>query len=307
MSSNIQYKYFYKTVANLLKKYKRDDILFRTNSSLGHPNKEIESIHLTESKLSKTDKLALEVMINFMGIQCSTSQLPSYILEKLALSDDGGDGWSLLFDFFNNYITWIFYDVVSMNNYAKSFNNNLDDNISSILLSFLGIKNKEIAKTYLPFAPLIANLRRPKKQVERILQTTFNLKDRLTIIENLPHHIPIISSQQNYLGIKNCQLGKNFMTGKSVCSYQTKIGILIDNLEYDEALNFFPTGSKFKTLKNSISFLTNNEFAIDLYLKIKYKPKMALKLGKNGVRLGWGSTLGKSQNSSYIMQIPLSE
>ena len=105
MSSNIQYKYFYKTVANLLKKYKRDDILFRTNSSLGHPNKEIESIQLTESKLSKTDKLALEVMINFMGIQGSTSQLPSYILEKLALSDDGGDGWSLLFDFFNSAST----------------------------------------------------------------------------------------------------------------------------------------------------------------------------------------------------------
>ena len=60
-------------------------------------------------------------------------------------------------------------------------------------------------------------------------------------------------------------------------------------------------------LKSSIAFLTNNEFAIDLYIKIKYKPKMALKLGKNGVRLGWGSTLGKSKYSSYIMQIPLNE
>ena len=152
-------------------------------------------------------------MINFLGIQGSSSQLPSYILEKLALNDDGGDGWSLLFDFFNNYITWIFYDVVSMGSYAKSFNYNLDDNISNILLSFLGIKNKDTAKTYLPFAPLIVNLRRPKKQIERILQITFNLKDRLTIIENLPHHIPVISSQQNYLGIKNCQLGKNFIIG----------------------------------------------------------------------------------------------
>ena len=307
MNSNLQYKYFYKTVKNLLKKYQRDEILFRTNSSLGHPNREIENITIIGKKQEETEKLALEVMINFLGIQGSSSQLPSYILEKLALNDDGGDGWSLLFDFFNNYITWIFYDVVSMGSYAKSFNYNLDDNISNILLSFLGIKNKDIAKTYLPFAPLIVNLSRPKKQIERILQTTFNLKDRLTIIENLPHQIPIITSQQNYLGIKNCQLGKNFITGKCVCSYQTKIGILIDNLEYDEALNFFPTGSKFKMLKSSIAFLTNNEFAIDLYLKIKYKPKMALKLGKNGVRLGWGSTLGKSQNSSYIMQIPLNE
>ena len=217
MSSNLQYKYFYKTVKNLLKNYQRDDILFRTNSSLGHPNKEIESITTIDRKQQGAEKLTLEVMINFLGIQGSSSQLPSYILEKLALNDDGGDGWSLLFDFFNNYITWIFYDVVSMGSYAKSFNYNLDDNISNILLSFLGIKNKDTAKTYLPFAPLIVNLRRPKKQIERILQITFNLKDRLTIIENLPHHIPVISSQQNYLGIKNCQLGKNFIIGKSVC------------------------------------------------------------------------------------------
>ena len=42
--SNMQYKYFYKTIKNLLKEYKKDEILFRANSSLGHPNKEIESI-----------------------------------------------------------------------------------------------------------------------------------------------------------------------------------------------------------------------------------------------------------------------
>lgn len=305
--SSFNHKYFYKTVKNLLKKYNREDILFRTNSSLGYPGKEIEKITLSDMNGSSTDKLALEVMVNFLGLQGSGSQLPSYILEKLALNDDGSDGWSLLFDFFNNYIIWLFYDVISMSSYAKSFNSDLDDNISKILMSFLGIKNKEITKTYLPFAPLIANLRRPKKQIERILQTTFNLKDRLSIIENLPHHIPVISSQQNYLGKINCQLGVNFIAGKSVCSYQTKIGILIDNLDYDEALNFFPTGSKFAVLKKSIAFLTNDEFAIDLYLKIKYKPKMALRLGKSGVRLGWGSTLGQSKSSSYVMQIPLSE
>lgn len=304
--SNMQYKYFYKTIKNLLKEYKKDEILFRANSSLGHPNKEIESItDYNTNEIHK--KLSLEIMINFLGIQGASSQLPSYMLEKLSANNDGGDGWSLLFDFFNNYITWIFYDVVSMNSYAKSFDINFNDKISAILLSFLGIKNKDIAKTYLPFAPLIVNLRRPKKQIERILQTTFNLQERLTIIENLPHQIPINSSQQNYLGIKNCQLGNNFITGKAVFSYQTKIGILIENLDYDEALNFFPTGSKFKVLKKSIAFLTNDEFAIDLYLKINYKPKMALKLGKSGVRLGWGSTLGKSKNSSYMMVIPLSE
>lgn len=60
MSSNLQYKYFYKTVKNLLKNYQRDDILFRTNSSLGHPNKEIESITTIDRKQQGAENLLLK-------------------------------------------------------------------------------------------------------------------------------------------------------------------------------------------------------------------------------------------------------
>ena len=74
--SNLQHKYFYKTIKNLLKEYKKDEILFRTNSSLGHPNREIESItNYNTNEIHK--KLSLELMVNFLGIQGASSQLPS--------------------------------------------------------------------------------------------------------------------------------------------------------------------------------------------------------------------------------------
>ncbi len=76
--SNLQHKYFYKTIKNLLKEYKKDEILFRTNSSLGHPNREIESItNYNTNEVHK--KLSLEIIVNFLGIQGGSSQLPKEV------------------------------------------------------------------------------------------------------------------------------------------------------------------------------------------------------------------------------------
>ena len=95
MSSNLQYKYFYKTVKNLLKNYQRDDILFRTNSSLGHPNKEIESITTIDRKQQGAEKLTLEVNTPSHE-QCVVSHLERNmsrdLLEKIRNSNENLSG-----------------------------------------------------------------------------------------------------------------------------------------------------------------------------------------------------------------------
>lgn len=304
---NLGKRSFYKMIKTLLQESERSRIFLRSNTSLGYPNREIEVLRRNEfmDKNLAHDTFSNEVEVNFMGLQGSCSQLPGYILDKLAKNNDGNEGWSLLLDFFNNYILWLFYDIVSIRNFARSFQADFDDKISGILLSLLGISDKKIAQTYLSFAPLIANLRRPKKQIERVLQITLNLHDRLSIIENVPHQIPINSGQKNYLGVKNSKLGSSFIVGDKVISYQTKIGILIEKIHYREATSFFPTGAKFKLLKESVTFLTNNEFTIDLYLKIDRSEEMVLKTSKNGVKLGWGSALGQSSGAPYLMTLSL--
>lgn len=284
---------FFTCIQELLKKYKRERIFLRVNSSLGFPNREIERVVESEDWC--------EVFVNFMGLQGSSSDLPSYILDLLSKNNDGDEGWSLYFDFFNNHILWLFYDVVSQKNYAKAIRTDFEDRISKILFALLGFRGQnKSAKTYLRFAPLIVNSVRSKRYIENILQEAFELQDRLKIIENIPHRTPIAVNQRNKLGKVNSRLGVNFMLGKTSLTYQTKIGILIENLQYQEALEFFPIGRKHNILKEIIEFLTKNEFAVDLYLKIKFSHKMIFKLGE-GVKLGWGSTLGEKKGDSLIV------
>lgn len=292
---------FHKLLYKLLKKYDKKDIFLRTNKSLKHPHKEIE--YLKEDK-----EFLIEIMVNFMGLQGNTSQLPSYMLDKLSRNEDGGSGWTLLFDFFNHYILWLFFESANLKNYSRSFNKDFSDSISKILFSILGINDKKIAKSYLPFAPLLLSSNRPKYYVEKVLQSNFNLHNKLYIIENLPHQILISPSQKNKLSLKNNIVGKNFILGSKFLSYQSKIGIYIKDIDYLMAIEYLPNQNKHKELKESILFLTNHQFCIDLYLKINHSKKMNFILGVKGIaKLGWGLELGDSKRKYHLMCIKMYE
>lgn len=295
---------FYKLLSALVKEHKKKDIFLRTNKSLKHPNREIKEVSFFQNE----QEIALELIVNFMGLHGVSSQLPSYMLDTLSRNEDENKGWSLFFDFFNNYLLWIFFETVSVKNYPRSFNRNFSDAISKILFNILGINDEDIAKKYLSFAPLLLSLRRPKIHIEKVLQSNFNLHNKLSIIENLPHQIFIATSQKNKLGIKNHILGKNVILGDKFLSYQNKIAIFIQNIEYQEAIEYLPNASKHKELKESIMFLTNNEFCVDLYLKINYSHKMSFILGDTSTaKLGWAKILGKTEKKHIIMYIKLYE
>ncbi|MCD8213197.1 MAG: type VI secretion system baseplate subunit TssG [Campylobacter sp.] len=291
---------FYKLIKKILSSHDKKNIVLKNSTNLGHPTKEIEYVKLDKSQ----KEFFIEIMVNFMGLYGNSSQLPSYMLDKFSRSDN--DGWKLFFDFFNNYILWIFFESVCMQNYPKSFKSDFSDRISMILFNILGIKDKDTAKTYLPFAPLLLSLRRPKHQIQKVLEYNFNLKDKLRIIENVPHQITIAPKQRNCLGDFNNVLGRNFILGEKASTYQNKIAIYIKDIGYDEAVKYFPSGQKYNKLKESIIFLTNNEFAVDLYISINYSSKMNLALGDiSHSKLGYGSIISKKSKNSYLMSFKL--
>ncbi|WXG21262.1 type VI secretion system baseplate subunit TssG [Campylobacter concisus] len=105
-----------------------------------------------------------------MGLLGSGSHLTSYILEKISKTND--NSYELFFDFFDNYLLWLFFDSISLKNYARSFEDELDDKISKILLDMLNIKEKQLAKKFLPFSPLAVSQRRPKKRLNLRFRAT---------------------------------------------------------------------------------------------------------------------------------------
>ena len=295
---------FHKLLKKLLKTYDKKDIFLRSNKELKHPNKDIEKVCFNEDEKS----FLVQIIVNFMGLQGSSSQLPNYMLDKLSRKEDEGMGWSLFFDFFNHYILWLFYEIISIKGYSRSFSPDFSDPISKILFAMLGINDKKIAKQYLPFAPLLLSLRRPKAYIERVLQANFNLNGKLSIIEYVPHKISISKNQQNALGIKNQILGKNLILGTSFLSHQSKIAIYIKDLSYTQALEYLPNEAKFMELKESIVFLTNDEFCVDLYLRVNISSKMRFILGDKGqAKLGWGLILGKPKKDYYLIKTKLYE
>lgn len=296
MSEALSQASFFKLVKNSLKDHDRKDIFLKNSPSFAYPIKELESLNEEE---------VVKIIVNFMGLLGSGSHLTSYILEKISKSND--NNFELFFDFFDNYLLWLFFDSISLKNYARSFEKGLDDKISKILLNILNINSKKLANKFLPFSPLIVSQRRPKSEVEFALQYHFGLKDKLFVLQNLPNQIFIAPSNLNSLGVKNRTLGKNFILGKKLFEKQTKIAIYINGIEYEEAVKFFPKKENYERLQESLAFLTNNEFVADLYIKINYSPKMQLRLGKKGSysKIGFGARLQNNKEMSNFVKFRL--
>ena len=287
-----------------------------TTNNTKHTQKSLES-NPTQALLSHTQTPSedsqkfIEVMTYFFVLLGNQSPLPNYILDKFANNQDDNEGFSLFFDFFNNHFLWLLYESATLRNYPRSFSQTLDDRISQIVLALLGLHDIHLAKEYLPFAPLVLSLRRPKPYIERVLQYNLKLTSKVEIIENIPQQIPILPSQKNILGQCNNTLSKHFVLGSTSLSYQNKICIALHNVSYYEALLFLPTQTKYNKLKESIIFLINNTLSVDVSLHTKYHKKMHLVLGdKTCARLGCsilGDMAHTQPQSHYIWLIPLCE
>ncbi|AAP76841.1 type VI secretion system baseplate subunit TssG [Helicobacter hepaticus] len=313
---------FYRLIKMLLVSLNREQIFLRSARSLGHAYKEVDILQyhgmadleskdmlpLEASSVKAMEKLPqnisskmhtesfVEVFSYFFGLLGQSSPLPYYMLDNFAKNEDDGEGFSLFFDFFNNYLLWLFYDSISLRGYHRSFETDFSDRISFVLLKLLGFSDTTSAKAYLPFAPLILSLRRPKAYIEKILAHNFHLHDRISIVENIPQAIRINKNQQNSLGFKNVTLGKSFLLGSTIYSYQNKILLRIKDLHYQEALDYFPHHKQHNKLRESVIFLTNNEFAIDVRLDMQYNPKMDFRLGDIArATLGFGLLLNKKK------------
>lgn len=296
---------FYKLVKSLLEQYDKKQIFLRSSKHLGHAYKEVELI--TQPNTSNQDSQEIvEVMTYFFGLLGHSSPLPDYILDKFAKNEDDGAGFSLFFDFFNNHLLWLLYESATLRSYPRSFSHTLDDRISTILLKLLGLHNKDLAQEYLHFSPLILSMRKPKAYVEKVLQYNFHLHNKISIIENIPQQIPIDTTQKNALGAKNNKLGSHFVLGSTTFSFQNKILIHIRDIPYQEALNYLPQQAKYNKLKESVAFLTSNEFGADLALDILFNEKMHFVLGDSScAQLGRGKILGRVTKPHHMMKMKL--
>ena len=106
MNKELNQASFFKLVKNCLKHQDRRDIFLKNSPSFAYPINELES-------LNKED--IVKIVVNFMGLLGSGSHLTSYILEKISKSSD--NNFEKFFDFFDNYLLWLFFDSISLKNY----------------------------------------------------------------------------------------------------------------------------------------------------------------------------------------------
>jgi type VI secretion system protein ImpH len=311
-------------------------VRFKANLSSAFPSGDIADY---EPPLEPGDRARLTV--NFLGLVGAFGPLPTPIAELVAnrrrARDAEAEASSDFLDIFNHRLVSLMMRVRRSHRLALQSGAPDETIFASILFALLGLGTKGLRQT----------ARGSDRMMDRgLLHLAGLLNQRPTslhVIERAVGHylgIPVDSvpfqgawlalpeDQTMVLGRRgrNNRLGAGSLVGRRVWSQTCGIKLVLGPLTLDEFDRLLPTGDAHDPLKRLLGFMLGGQTHVDLELRLVTRelerwigakpagsgsasgPKAPLRLGSNGLRLGWNSWLlteSKVVGASFEARIAL--
>lgn len=290
----------------------KETIHFRANASIGFPLRDVES-------LSKNSAGQYVMMINFMGLSGSSSPLPGFYLDDMALkqAQEGGSATADFLNMFSHRWTQFIYHIWRKYRWHISFRNGGKDIISQRMLTLIGLGNPKIRERLnishcrlLPYIGTLAGNARSPKIICDLISHCFDLSE-VTLDNWQIRKIPIPQDQRNCLGVQGRDsdgvvtgksvLGKNFTLGARVIDRSGKFKLCINGLSQERYLSLMPGGDEYLSLTTFVSFLLRDQLAWDLQLGLAPGEAHGMRLGdKKQSQLGRSCFIGKPPLKPFI-------
>lgn len=292
----------------------RDLCRFRVNPSLAFPPADIESL---EFAATHNGVPRIDLMLNLMGLHGADSPLPAYFTEHIAQYSDEADPDPLrdFLDIFNHRVILHLHSIWGKYRYYARYQQNALDILSQRFYGFIGagVKETRMAKEIqwprlMAYMGLIAMNGDAEGALENILRHYFAHQET-KIIPCIRRWVPVPAGQQTILGVQNCILGENFITGDEVLDHSGKFRICIENLSWEDFLSFLPCHTKFDELTSVVSFVLKSRLSFDVELKLKPGEIRPWILGDdtNGTLLGWSTWSSTDAEGSVILETDFGE
>lgn len=259
------------------------------------------------------------IPVYFMGLYGSQAPTPIYLTELINFSD--AESVSDLVDFldiFNHRLVSLYYRAGTKYRYPLRFEPGGEDEISTWLLSFVGLGSPVVnplagvpADRLLRYVGLLSLRTRPGAALERVLSDWF---DRLPVgVEELIlRWVDIPPEQRNRLGSPgaNNRLGEDLCVGERLRDLSGKIRIRIGPVGWEEFLRLLPDGEKLRDFSSLARLFVFDSKDYDFKIRILGGeiPEMRLGCDDSAPRLGWTSWLltapGLETNPEVVFEKP---
>lgn len=251
-----------------------------------------DDMTFNSSELSRVsmDKEAGRVIIsiNFLGLLGSSSIFPEY---QYHIDLDDNAEKSVLSDFFNIFHQSIIAMFVKANDFSNMAiydeRGELKHNgLARLLIGLSGVSKKienkndeQVHKLKLKFAPYYATHSRCKQGLVAILSNYFACVVKVDECQEAYEVIDALESPKFYS--QQCKLGDYISLGRRRYYYQSKICIVLSELNQNQYNDFLPSGQQFTLLNKIINSYVDYELDYSIKLMLSNSEKISSALNKH--------------------------
>lgn len=239
--------------------------------------------------------------VNFMGTVGPLGVLPLYYTELVAERMTARDRTVRDFlDIFHHRIISLFYRAWQKHRFLVGYEQGEGDEFSHYLLDIIGLgtaglENRQHIEdqSLLFYAGLLAQQPRSAEGLELCLRDYFGVP--VAVEQFLGAWYRLDPDAQCDLGdsaSESRQLGLGSVVGDEIWDPQSRVRIVLGPLGLKQYLDFLPSGTAYRPLRNLVRFYAGDEFDFELQLILAREEVPACELGGVGEgapQLGWVS------------------
>ena len=274
-----------------------EPVRFRSNVTLDFPPSEIQRV--AEFRDELTDKVRLEMVVNFMGMVGASGVLPVHytelVLDRIRHRDSAM--WAFL-DIFTHRSVSMFFRAWAKYRFPVAYERG-DDEFTSYLFDLAGLGTPGLRgrmgfedEAVLPYLGLISQKPHSASALAGTLADFFGIKVR--VLQFFGQWLQLTKSDITHLGVKNSTLSRTALVGTRVWDQRSKFRVRLGPLPFNKFQAFLPNGTAHRPLRSLIKFMSGLEYDFDVQLCLEARQVPSLVLTTRAIRrpmLGWTTWL----------------
>ena len=251
----------------------------------------------------------------FMGLYGSSSPMPPYYVEKIALDDYQGGPQPIreFLDVFHHRLLALLYRAWTKYRFSVVYRKKGTDPFTRRMFCTVGLDGMKDTETaldrflHLRYAPILASKSRSARGLSVVLDDLFG-KMGVAIEQFVGHWTLIEKPNRNKLGVMNHQLGESLTIGRYVYDGTGRFNIVLGPLSYDDYLSFLPGGKNRPLLRAVVATFTRGQQDVQLELHVKTDDAPRLQLGSpRSSTLKRTAWLGGHVGHQFKISVPLAD
>ncbi len=261
-------------------------------------------------------KERVHITAAFLGLYGSTSPLPAYFVERIALAvyQGGPQPVRELLDVIHHRLFALVYRAWSKYRHSVGYARRGKDKFTRRMFCAVGVDGFGDPKLeldpfyFLRFAPLLASKSRSARGLQVALDELLGGID-VKIEQFVGCWTLIEKPLRNKLGVSNHQLGESLVVGRYVFDGSGRYTIQLGPLQYDDYLSFLPGGHRRPFLQAVVNTFTPgiHDVMLELHVDLEAAPKLQLGSPRSSTlsRTAWLG--GSGANQEFSITVPLED